>query len=105
MPDHFFDEIDRDEIDLFGDSDDFGIRDRLRAWLKYEPSPFQETVAFEKVQQERSLAASIGFTIEQHPLREGRQMVNRVTLRDARGRFVARGAQRVRDFLEQETGF
>lgn len=105
MADHLFDELDRDEIDLFGDDDGLSIREKLRTWLGYAPSPFQTDVAEQKVEQMRSTAEAFGFRVETHPLREGQRLVERTVLRDARGRFVARGARRVSTFLEEDIAF
>jgi len=104
MPDHFFDEIDRDEIDLFDTDDEQGVREALANWLGYAPSPFQVGVAFDKMQRIRGLATALGYTLTTQRLREGTRLVSRAALRDVRGRFISRGAQRITTFL-QEQGF
>lgn len=105
MPDHFFDELDRDEINLWDTNESDPIRNALRQWLGYAPSPFQITVAEQKVEQMRGLAGSVGMRIMTSRVREGVSIVERTVLRDARGRFVARGAERVMDYLNKEVGF
>lgn len=105
MPDHFWDELDRDEIDLWGDAEGGGIRGKLHAWLGIEPSPLQEVVAAEKVQVLDSLAASIGGRIEMRQLFEGRRLVERMSFIDRSNRVRVRGARRVAIFLSEEIGF
>lgn len=103
MPDHFFDELDRDEVDLFTD-DGESIRSKLQQWLKFAPTPLQEEIALQKVNQITQLANDLGFRVSARGLREGRSMVTRAVLLDARGRVIARGAKRVVQFLN-EAGF
>lgn len=105
MPDHFFDELDRDEIDLLTDDAPEAVREHLRNWLGFAATPLQLAVAEQKARSMQELAEIAGLRIDRTRLLEGRTLVERAVLRDARGRFVARGAKRIRQFLEEETAF
>lgn len=105
MADHLFDELDRDEVDLFNDADGLSIREKLQNWLGTAPSAFQISVAEDKHAQMVEVAAAVGLRISTSVVREGLRNVERTVLRDARGRFVARGGTRVRQFLEDEISF
>lgn len=105
MPDHFFDELDRDEIDLFGDEDAGYVREALKDWLGYAPSPLQIAVSEQYTEQLRGIAEAIGHRIETRNLYEGRSLVSRTVLINPRGQVVVRGAERVRQWLEEEVSF
>lgn len=107
MPDHFFDELDRDEIDLFGGAPGAGetIRERLREWLRMPPSPLQIAVAEVRVANLQRRAAAFGGRITSGPVLRGRSITFETQLRDARGRVRIVGAENVRRFLEEEAGF
>lgn len=104
MADHLFDELDRWDVDLFDDDSDEGIRNTLIAWTGGAVTHFQAEIAREYVRQQKELAQSLGFTISSSRVREGRRIVQRGVLRDARGRFITRGTQRIKKFLD-EAGF
>ena len=105
MPDNFDDALDRLDIGA-GDLTEFGsVRELLQARLGVAPSGLQVQIAEDDIATLTGLAASIGATIERRALREGQRLVTRSSLRDARGRIVARGAARVRQFLIEEIGF
>lgn len=104
MVDHLFDELDRWDVDLFDDDSYDGIRNTMIAWTGGPITHAQAEVAREYVRQQKELAKSLGFTLSTSRVREGRQTVTRGVLRDARGRFVARGTQRIKTFLD-EAGF
>ena len=105
MPDQFEDVLDR--LDVGGeDETEFGtIRGVLQSKLGTAASPLQETIAQNRKTNLQSLASAIGATIERRALREGNRMVERVSLRSARGTIVARGGRRVSQFLADTVAF
>ncbi len=104
MPDHWADELDRWEVDILDAEDEESLRNALRAWLGQAPSPFQIETAKAVPRRYQEIAQSLGFTVTTTRLREGTRIVPRASLRDARGRFIARGTERVKNFL-REAGF
>jgi len=107
MADQFPDALDRMEInseDITEFGTLFGLLDK-RMRDTETPSPVQTRLAERYLENLNAAAASVGMKISSHLLREGRNMVRRTTLRDARGRFVARGGQRVAQYLREEISF
>lgn len=105
MPDRFGRVIDRFELAGLDPTDLGTIQDRLRDVLGMTPTRVQVQTAAQGAADIQDFAEGVGFVIDQTPLREGRQLIERTTLRDSRGRFVRRGGLRVRQFLEEEVGF
>jgi hypothetical protein len=101
MPDHFFDELERWEVDLLDDISDSGIFQSLDNWQGYEPTRPQWDAARKYVAAQIARAQEMDMTLTTSRIRRGNVTVETTVLRDALGRFVRTGAANIRARLRE----